>query len=305
MIIKNEKNEIESNVDLENNVKILMNMKEINNKEEDKEEKEKEENIKFENSIKDDELKDDLKKENGSNYKTIINKFNSIDTLISSPSTIATQTTDATLSIMANEEDKYQDKYQDRYQDKYQDKYHNNSVDSIESKTTLGHLALPPVINSSLIKNNTDYFSVDSTLMSGRNEGEPKKSEHESGNEYEHENEHENGNELKSRNEDEHGNDEYEPSNEDEHHLSILSEMKKYKSPLMTTFSPVASPTLSTTYTSKNEESIIEYGLLEKQFKFFLRKNQLGVSESQDQTARYSDSFIHYQNVDFKHEIKK
>jgi hypothetical protein len=158
---------------------------------------------------------------------------NYLHNLISSPSTIATEVTDATLSMMVNEDDKFQIQLPSR------------SMDSYESRTT--------IINSSI-----DTIDV-----------------------------------PRSRSQDDHR-----PHHE--HHLSAVTEMKKYKSPLLSALSPLSSPVVPQV-SLKNEEHIVEYGLLEKQFKYFLSRNHLQVDDRKD-TARYSDSFVRYQNVDFKKE---
>jgi len=162
------------------------------------------------------------------------NTNNYLHNLISSPSTIATEATDATLSMMANEDDKFQIQAPSR------------SMDSYESRTTF--------VDSSL-------DSVDIP---------------------------------KSHSQDDHHHRNH------EHHLSAVTEMKKYKSPLLSALSPLSSPVVPQVSLS-NDEHIVEYGLLEKQFKFFLSRNHLQVNERKD-TSRYSDSFVRYQNVNFKKE---
>jgi len=91
-----------------------------------------------------------------------------------------------------------------------------------------------------------------------------------------------------------------EVDNGHEYHATALPDIKNFKSPLLAAISPMVLP-VSPTYDPKNEESILEYGLLEKQFKLILRRSQLSMNE-RFSISRYSDSFINYQNIDFKNE---
>jgi len=82
-----------------------------------------------------------------------------------------------------------------------------------------------------------------------------------------------------------------------------LSKMKKFhKNPFFYNFSPLNSYSSLPSdfpFSVQNEDRVFGYGLLEKQFKFFLNRNHLHILENNTMN-RYSDSFIHYQNVDFK-----
>ena len=81
-----------------------------------------------------------------------------------------------------------------------------------------------------------------------------------------------------------------------------LLNMKKFnKNPFFYNFSPLNSYSSLPSdfpFSVQNEDRVFGYGLLEKQFKFFLNRNHLHILEN-NAMNRYSDSFIHYQNVDF------
>ncbi|ORX41783.1 hypothetical protein BCR36DRAFT_338682 [Piromyces finnis] len=155
--------------------------------------------------------------------------------LISSPSTVATEATDVTLSMIGNEEDKMHKQ--------------SCSMDSYESKATLNGFNL----------SHGNLGEVDTSVEGCRSESEC----------------------------------------QEDQHFSAVKDRKKLKSPpLPSTDSPVI-PSITTF--KEEKDHIVEYGLLEKQFKSFLSRHHLQVEELKDNN-RYSDSFVRYQNVDFKKE---